>query len=602
MNSDYDVASPACGSVQQVDEQTLQQFISSARVALSIKDTNGCYQFVNKALHEIIGRKPEHIIGQSAYEVLPPPLAAVVRALDKRVLDTGRPTESEATITYGGATHSYYLRHVPLINSHGQVYAVGAAAVDITEHKQAQDAIQQQQELSTVLRERDRLARDIDATIGTMLGRLEKQSYAVQEALAKGAIDQAHGLLADLLAMIKDGQHTAHSFSLGISTDDDIDPGFAELYHDRGFFPAMQEYLRRYAEHAGIDIVVDIPPYLLHEGFPSMVQIHLLHIIHEALNAARQYRSAQTVRLNFALHDRTLRMTIANDWQHAPPVEPTDTARRMSDQNYTVRRMSERVREVGGTVEIRSTDPEPVIQVYVPLRRQGDLYTQSIKVMVASHQPALVRALQTTLTTYGLHVVGTAHSTPQFYEQVRLLNPDIALIDATLPPSGASGITLQMKTHHPATRVIVVSETSADDELFEVIRSGAAGYLPLDLPPGDLISLLLGLQRGEMALPSTMVKKVLETLADTSQATTESPKPQTAPDYLSSLLSPRQMEVLWLVAQDYTYREVGEILGFSERTIKHYMSGIIKQLQLQSRAEAIALVRQRMNHLPPDAP
>jgi two-component system NarL family response regulator len=97
-----------------------------------------------------------------------------------------------------------------------------------------------------------------------------------------------------------------------------------------------------------------------------------------------------------------------------------------------------------------------------------------------------------------------------------------------------------------------------------------------------------------------MAQKVLEAFATTDAPASETAQPSAVPDSLSSLLSPRQMEVLWLVAQDYTYREVGEILGFSERTIKHYMSGIIKQLQLQSRAEAVALVRQRMNQPHPD--
>jgi two-component system NarL family response regulator len=98
-----------------------------------------------------------------------------------------------------------------------------------------------------------------------------------------------------------------------------------------------------------------------------------------------------------------------------------------------------------------------------------------------------------------------------------------------------------------------------------------------------------------------MAQKVLEAFAHTNEHPDEQAPPSAAPESLSSLLSPRQMEVLWLVAQDYTYREVGEILGFSERTIKHYMSGIIKQLQLQSRAEAVALVRQRMNQPPPES-
>jgi two-component system NarL family response regulator len=548
------------------------------------------------------GRKPEQIIGQVAYTVLPAELAAMVQSLDKRVLDTGRMVESEATFTHEGTTRSYYLKHLPLINDHGQVYAVGAVAVDLTNYKQEQGAIQQQSITSMVLRERERLARDVDTTMATLLGQLGTQAQAVQSTLDTGNLAQIRGTLTDLLAMIQDAQSNLHSFAMGISTDDDIDPAFATLYHERGFFPALCEYARRYAERFPMVVEADIPPYLLHEELPSTVQIHLLHVIHELLTTAHHTIAAQHVRLAFALQDRMLNMTITDDGQHfVPSDDPTTTTRRVTDQGYVLRRTSERVREVGGTLEICQEAADLMIQISIPLRRQGDLRAHSIQILIASDKPD-AQTLQTMLTTHGLQVVGTTQSGADVVAQARALSPDIILLDVALPPGGASPIVQQIKAHHPDIAVVIVSRTATDDELFEAIRSGAAGYVPLSLPPSDLISLLLGLQRGEMAVLPAMAKKILEAFAETGQPDEPTARSQSAPDYLSSLLSPRQMEVLWLVAQDYTYREVGEILGFSERTIKHYMSSSIKQLQLQNRAEAIALVRQRMNKPPTNTP
>jgi two-component system NarL family response regulator len=296
------------------------------------------------------------------------------------------------------------------------------------------------------------------------------------------------------------------------------------------------------------------------------------------------------------LHERTLHMTLTHDGQHTTlAADAPASMRRVTDQDYAVRRMGERVREVGGTLELCEAARGPIIQVAIPLRREGDLRAPAVQFVLASHQPETIQTLRAIMNLYGLRVIGTAQGSQELSAQAHALDSDIVLLDAALPPHGATHIVRQLRVQHPDIKTVVFTNDATDEELLEVIRSGAVGYLPLSLPPSDLVALLLGLQRGEMALLPTMAKKVLETFTEHDQPATETARPQTAPDYLSSMLSPRQMEVLWLVAQDYTYREVGEILGFSERTIKHYMSHIIKQLHLQNRAEAIALVRQRMN-------
>jgi two-component system NarL family response regulator len=603
MDLDEDTAQSAQKHVKQVSEQTLQQFISTARVALSIKDTNGHYLFVNRIFSAMIGQESNHIVGQVAHTLMPPAMAAVIRALDQRVLDTGAPIESEVTLAHDGSTRSYYFKHLPLTNDAGQISAIGAIAVDMTEHKQAQDAIQKQQEISMILRERERLARDINTIIGGVLSQVDNQAHLASETLLAGDTAQARGQLADLQTVVQDAQNRVQGLALGVSIDDEIDPDFAALYHERGFFAALREYARRFSERFNLEVETSIPPHLLHEDFPTTVQIQLLHIVQEALTAARHYANARHVWLAFDLRERMLHLTITDDGQRSASLpDIPNAARRITDQDYALRRLGERVRDIGGMVDVRTAPHEPGIVVSIPLRRQGDLPVQSLRVLLASPQARPTRLLQTLLETHGLRVAGVAQTGSEAEEQTRTLRPDIILLDTALPPHGAPDVVRQIKTQHPDLKAVIFTDDATDDELFAAIRSGAVGYLPLSLPPENLLELLLGLPRGEVALLPEMAQKVLEAFAHTNEHPGENDLPSTAPESLSSLLSPRQMEVLWLVAQDYTYREVGEILGFSERTIKHYMSSIIKQLQLQSRAEAVALVRQRMNQPPPDTP
>jgi two-component system NarL family response regulator len=602
MDLDDDTAHSAHQYVKQVSEQTVEQFIGTARIAISIKDTQRRYLFANPVLGSIIGCNSQNIIGQVAYTLMPPAMAAVIRALDQRVLDTGAPIESEVTLTHEGATRSYYFKHLPLTNDAGQIAAIGAIAVDMTEHKQAQDAIQKQQEISMILRERERLARDIDTIIGDVLSQVNKQAHLASETLLAGDTAQTRGQLADLQSVIQEAQNRVQGFALGISIDDEIDPDFAALYHERGFFAALREYVRRFSERFTLEVETSIPPHLLHEDFPTTVQIQLLHIAQESLTAARHYANARHVWLAFDLRERMLQLTITDDGQRSAPLpDIPNAARRITDQDYALRRLGERVRDIGGMLDVRTAPHEPGIVVSIPLRRQGDLPVQSLRVLLASPQAEPTRLLQTLLETHGLRVAGVAQTGSEAEEQTRALRPDIVLLDTALPPHGAPDVVRQIKAQHPDLKAVIFTDDATDDELFAAIRSGAVGYLPLNLPPENLLELLLGLQRGEVALLPEMAQKVLEAFAHTNEHPDEQAPPSAAPESLSSLLSPRQMEVLWLVAQDYTYREVGEILGFSERTIKHYMSGIIKQLQLQSRAEAVALVRQRMNQPPPES-
>jgi len=124
----------------------------------------------------------------------------------------------------------------------------------------------------------------------------------------------------------------------------------------------------------------------------------------------------------------------------------------------------------------------------------------------------------------------------------------------------------------------------ADDEkLFQAIKSGASGYLLKDMDANAFFDLLNELEQGEPPMAPGLTGRILQEFGNTSA---NDPPPSSAENLQS--LTPRQIEVLTLVVQGMTYREVGEILYLSERTIKYHMGQIMKQLHLRNRAEVIA--------------
>jgi DNA-binding NarL/FixJ family response regulator len=124
------------------------------------------------------------------------------------------------------------------------------------------------------------------------------------------------------------------------------------------------------------------------------------------------------------------------------------------------------------------------------------------------------------------------------------------------------------------------------------------GYLLKGLDADELQSRLLGLANGEVALSPGLARRVLRAFSDTT--------PVESGGDLARLarLTPRQIDVLSLVSQGQTYKEIGRVLGYSERSIKYFMGSIIRQLQLESRADAISYARRLMERgvWPPPAP
>jgi two-component system NarL family response regulator len=581
----------------------VQRFLDTASIAISIKDRAGRYLFANQFFCAIVERDLAQVIGHVSADVFPQATAQLMQTWDQHVLATAAPTDCELTLVQGDAVRNYCEKRVPLIDTAGQVSAIGIMMFDVTDHKHEKAQLHSQQETALVLRERERLVLEVQSRFDQMLDRLRTQIQGAQESLTSGDDTRASTLLTDILALVRETQHTMHASTLGINIDAQDEPTFAALYDEKGFVPALREFVQRVASKSGLPIVLDIPLQLQYEEFPAHVQVHLLHIIQEVLLNAQKHHTAHNVHIRLALVDRTLMLTISHyGYQEAHQPHLPQARRRITDHAYGLRR----VYEIGGGFHVKHDQPNSItIQVHIPLRRAGDLRAASLRVLLADASASALQRMHEVLVLYGIQVVGLAHDGREVQEKARSLNPDIILIDTDLPPCNGVEAMHALKAELPDIQVVMLADTTDETICFEAMRSGASGYLLKDLPPDELTSLLLGVCRGEVALSPGVAHKLLASFAEqelqpaSAQLEAATPTAETLASDLSSQLSPRQMEILWLVAQDYTYKQVGDILGFSERTIKYYMSSIIKQLHLRNRADAVAFVRQRMTHSPP---
>ncbi len=182
-----------------------------------------------------------------------------------------------------------------------------------------------------------------------------------------------------------------------------------------------------------------------------------------------------------------------------------------------------------------------------------------------------------------VEVVGEAQNGQEALEAARALKPDIVLMDVHMP--GVDGIqaTRMITTALPEVKVVMLTVSDQDRDLFEAIKSGAHGYLLKNLEPEELFDYLSGISRGEAPLSRVMAAKILNEFA--SQAAR--PKGADAPES-SEALTPREKEVLKLVASGATNKEIATSLTLTENTVKNHLRNILEKLHLENRTQAAA--------------
>ncbi len=202
-----------------------------------------------------------------------------------------------------------------------------------------------------------------------------------------------------------------------------------------------------------------------------------------------------------------------------------------------------------------------------------------VRVLLADDQALLRMGFRLVLEAEeGLEVVGEAADGDAAVRQAVALRPDVVLMDVRMP--GMSGIEAArcIRQGTPSTRVVMLTSSDEEDDLYGAIRAGANGYLLKDSSLDDVARAVLGVARGESLISPSMASKLLSEFTNlTGEPTPESGGPK---------LSDREREVLKLVAQGLTNREAASALHLSENTVKNHVANILDKLHLRSRLEA----------------
>ncbi len=219
--------------------------------------------------------------------------------------------------------------------------------------------------------------------------------------------------------------------------------------------------------------------------------------------------------------------------------------------------------------------------------------TSNFRIMLVDDHNLFLEGLYNLLTSEGICVIGTAHDGFEALSQARRLNPDVILMDIHMPRCDGVSATRLIKAEMPEVKIVMLTMSEDERDLFEAVRSGASGYLIKSLDAEDFFDYLGDLQEGHPPFSPGLAEKILKAFA--SQPTRPAPKIPT--ESLSETpidcdrivdLSSRQVQILTLVAGGQTYWQVAETLSISESTVKYHMGEILNCLHLQNRAQVIA--------------
>jgi len=202
-----------------------------------------------------------------------------------------------------------------------------------------------------------------------------------------------------------------------------------------------------------------------------------------------------------------------------------------------------------------------------------------MRVLIADDHALFRDGLRSLLEARGLEVVGEARNGREAVEMARLHRPEIVLMDLSMPELSGVAATRLIRAEMSGVKVVVLTASEDDADLFEAIKSGAQGYLRKNLESDTFFALLKGAAHGEPALTPDLARKLLHEFA------------RPAPDqtHPGPMLTEREREVLVLLVQGIcSNRDLARRLVVSENTIKYHLRNILSKLHVRNRAEIVA--------------
>lgn len=180
-----------------------------------------------------------------------------------------------------------------------------------------------------------------------------------------------------------------------------------------------------------------------------------------------------------------------------------------------------------------------------------------------------------------MQIVGEADSGAEAIAAARALRPDVVIMDVAMPGMNGIEATRQIREAHPDTAVLALTMHEDEQYFFEMINAGAAGYIPKRAAPDDLVAAIRAVAQGHAFMHASLARFLMGEVAARRDQHNE------------SVLTPRESQVLTLIAEGYTSREIAEELVISAKTVERHRENIMSKLDVHNRVELVRYAIER---------
>jgi len=210
-----------------------------------------------------------------------------------------------------------------------------------------------------------------------------------------------------------------------------------------------------------------------------------------------------------------------------------------------------------------------------------------LRVMLVDDHALVRSAVRQAIAAPDVELVGEAATAEEALALAPVLKPDVLLLDIDLPGMNGVQLVQELAPRLPQTKIVMLTVSGSERDLIDAVARGAAGYLTKDLSPEALLRALRGTQRGELAMSRRFAARALRYFADAARRG----RAVGSEGELMGL-SPRENDVLAMLADGLTDREIANALTISPRTVETHVSNILHKLGVRNRAEAAQRYRQ----------